>query len=107
MIMKPTKKRNMNHKISFRFHNCIVEYNIPNQVDIFYLTDDHEYNKGINDMFLGLEYKRHRLFKSDWLIELKKWFEYKRHGIYLRDDELWMAENERWYNIRNAPLFTD
>lgn len=55
-------------------------------------------------MFLWLWYKRHRLFKKDWFIESSKWQEYEWHWIYLRDDELWISENERWYNIRNAPI---
>lgn len=94
----------MKNKVSFRFHNCIVEYNIPNQADIFYLTNDHEYNKGINDMFIWLWYTRHRLFPKDWLIELKKWFEYEWHWIYLRDDELWNDEWEKFKNFQTAPV---
>ena len=92
------------HKTEFHFAGIKIFYHLPNQADVYFLTNNHEYNKDINQMMIDLGYTRHRLRPKDEFLELKLMFEYERHGIYLRDDELRQAEQERYKNIRNAPF---
>ena len=103
MTLIHTKKGNMKHKTSFKFNRCTVHYHIPNRADVYYETDDTEYNKWINQLFLDLWYKRLKLLKSSWIIEVSLGFEFAWRGIYYRDDELYLADKERRDNIRKVP----
>ena len=103
MITKPIKKKSMKHKTLFNFKWVSIRYDIPNQADVYYLTEDNEYNKMVNQLMLDWGYKRLWLHKSDPIIELRIW-EYKRHWIYARDDELYLTDRERRANIRKVPV---
>lgn len=99
------KKKNTQQKlVQLHFKDIKIFYNLPNQTDVYFISDDTTYNKWVNEMLLDMWYKRLWLYKSDWLIELHLWFEYKRHWIYYRDDELYIEEKERRDNIRKAPI---
>lgn len=107
MMKSDTKKQSTKHnKAEFHFRNVVIKYDLPNQADVYYLTDDNEYNKWVNGMMIDLWYKRLRLEKWDELVWLKLWFDYKRHWIYIRNEhfEYIEAEKERRENIRKAPI---
>lgn len=96
-------KTDTKSKTIFNFNWVSIRYDLPNQADVYFLTDDNIYNKEINQLLLDWWYKRLWLHKSDPLVELRIW-EYKWHWVYYRDDEMYQIENERMENIRKAPI---
>lgn len=103
MTQKHTKPKNMKHKTLFNFKWISIRYDIPNQADVYFLSDDNIYNKEVNQLMLDRGYKRLWLHKSNKLVELRLW-EYKRHWVYARDDWMYLADRERRANIRQAPV---
>lgn len=91
-------------KTIFNFKGVAIHYNLLNEADVYFLTEDNIYNKEVNKMILDWWYKRLSLNRSDWLVELSLGFEYKWHGVYYRDDRLYEIDRERWENIRNTPI---
>jgi len=77
-------------------------------VVIYYKTDDNEYNKDINDMYVNwLWYKRSKLEPYSVFREIDECFEeYVRRWLYCIDNtqESREAENERYKRIRKAPI---
>jgi len=104
MIKINTTKQNMKRKALFKFKDIEIHYNLPNTADVYYLTNNTEYNKKANQLLLDRWYKRLRLAPSEWLIELQLGFEYTWHWHYVRDDELYLADKERRANIRQVPF---
>lgn len=99
-----TKNHIKKQRAEFHFKNIIIHYNLPHQADVYFLKDDNEYNKWVNDLMIDAWYKRLRLSIADPLVEVHLWFEYVWHGKYYRDDWLFLAEKERRENIRKVPF---
>jgi hypothetical protein len=93
----------MKHKTLFNFKWISIRYDLPNQADVYFLTEDNTYNKQVNDLMLDWWYKRIWLHKSDPLVELEIW-EYKRHWVYVRDDEDYLANHDIREKIREIPF---
>ncbi len=102
--LERTTTKKLKHKTQFHFKDIKIFYDLPNQADVYFLTNNHEYNKQVNQMMLDWWYTRARLLPKHWILEVKLWFEYERQGIYHREDEMWLVEKERWDLIRKAPI---
>lgn len=87
MTKNDTKKQNT----EFSFRDIKILYTLPNQIDVFFLSDDNVYNKSVNELILDRWYNRLWLYKNDWLVEIYMWFDYVWHGVYYKEEEDYKA----------------
>lgn len=87
-------------KAELHFKDIIIQYNLPWEADVFFLTNNHEYNKWVNQLMLDAWYKRLKLIKKDGIAEISLWFEYEWRWLYYKEDET-VDQSER---IRKAPI---
>ena len=91
--------------IVFRFNDAIIQYS-NNTLYTYFLTDNHEKNKEINELLKDIWYIRIRLSKSVWLVEIALWIEYKWCWKYCKIEHIEQIkkEKDKRKKIRKAPI---
>ena len=97
-------KMNFHSRKPFQLDDIIIYYNLPWTIDVYYLT---LWNHKRQDRIIRQNgYKRIRESASNPLVELKLWFEYKYHCIYVLESYIYseQRQKEREERIRKVPF---
>ena len=74
-------------KSEFRFKDIVIQYTLKDRADVYYLTNNHDYNREVNEMLIDFWYTRTSLIPSNFLVEQSLGFDYKRHWVYAKNEE--------------------